>query len=122
MTSHGVSGVCFLRGKMTEDFKKWLCDLAGIKYWTVIDRYGNSWEENISLEILIKAMWTINRQEGSKYKIRLEDIYCFTVTNEWSDSVAVTDVDFYFKDYNNSEQEALTAALEYIFKETKNKK
>jgi len=95
---------------MDDKFKIQVCDKARISIL--------AWNDFCSLTkagILIKAMWAINRDDNSRYKIRSEDISCFTVTDEWNDSLGVSDKDFYFTDHNNSETEALTSALKYIF-------
>ena len=91
---------------MNEDYKKWLCELAEMNYRFVVPT---------SIEILIKAMWAINREcydkggfcicssTGGDYYIHFNEFQRVIFTR---------------KDHNNSEQEALQASLEYIFKET----
>jgi len=115
---------------MTEDFKKWLCEKAGM----CITKNGETTfstkgmdalllgnEIIITLEILIKAFLQINR-ENNAYEISMDYSGCFVVDhNKGIDNwTSDTYTKCYFLwDHNNSEQEALTAALEYIYKESK---
>jgi hypothetical protein len=96
---------------MNEDFKKWLCEKAEYNYYLeyeqqpIIDR---------TLEILIKAMWAINREDKRVYNITM------TVGGTYLSKIGSKFPDFVFfrqADRNNSETEALTAALEYIFEQ-----
>ncbi len=102
---------------MTDDFKKWLCELAGyettswcgyIKKGLVYDLRKN----DVPLEILIKAMWIINRGGRRFVNMNWEQI---TIYAEGPYHLGAV----YSKKYNNSEQEALTAALEYIYEQEK---
>lgn len=86
---------------MKEGFKEWLCELAEFKF-EYYDHIG-------LLYILVKAMWAINREGIYRIWIlhdRVELYNGYTkVIEEW----------FFFKKYNNSEQQALEKALEYIY-------
>jgi len=104
---------------MDEDFKKWLCNLLGIHYRTIDDGYGDIY----GIEILIKAMWKINKRplDFNMIEIRMDAI-SITLWKR-GDGVPFSedfyDYEYVFKDYNNSELEALTKALEYIWENTK---
>jgi hypothetical protein len=98
---------------MDNDFKQWLCEKA--KSVIMPCEICNEmpclhYDINITIEILIKAMWAINRDD--KWEIEMD-----------SDCILVKYVpeDFFqcmlFRKYNNSEQKALEAALLYIYKE-----
>jgi hypothetical protein len=114
---------------MKEEHKKRLCELAGEYYESKCSYYNKNdiycSEEcddpffrcdgtEITLEILIKAMWAINRRAVK------ESGFCICSS---------TGGDFYVyygkyqraayprKDHNNSELEALTAALTYIYQQ-----
>lgn len=94
--------------RMSEDFKKWLCDKSkfDIAHWLL--------NEHEELSLLIKAMWAINRE--GKWEI-ISDKVSLDISDKHGDFC----ISFYYSDHNNSEQEALTKALEYIFdKETQN--
>jgi len=92
---------------MEEDFKRWLCKLNGYDFESDYFRM-----DELMIEILIKAMWQINRD--GKWDIQMDRDYI-----DVSSRQEVLDDVFTFKDHNNSELEALTKALEYIYKETK---
>ena len=105
--------------RMIEEHKKKLCELAGVVVQKIaggdciFDSSGCYYpllkNVTLSLEILIKAMWAINRER--KYLIQI-DAHCVYVKGN---NKALKNFTFRFSDYNNnSEQEALTAALEYI--------
>lgn len=95
--------------QMIEDFKKFLCDEAGIMYDSINSSLLNMSNSDIALLILIKAMWKINR-ENNKWVISMQGdlIMC------QNDEIIET---FLYKKYNNSEQQALEAALQYIYSE-----
>ena len=89
---------------MTDDFKKWCSEKADYKVPMVyISRFNEK-----PLVTLIKAMWNINR-EGI-YEIIIDN----HVVTIMSNTHAI--IDFEFKHHNNSEQESLQKALEYIYK------
>ena len=95
---------------MTEDFKKWLLRLAG--YEESIPK-ETAWEILV-VDILIKAMWAINR-EGSGYGLT-------GIEMDASEIIVVYNLKekaFPYSDHNNSEQQALEKAIEYIFEQTK---
>jgi hypothetical protein len=106
---------------MTEAFKKWLCELADIKkkcdiyygHSTILDKC-ECLPKNITLEILIKAKWALNR-EAEKYFITQTSISYCLIPQEKEKEPIPADIHFSYEDHNNSEQEALTAALKYIF-------
>jgi len=98
---------------MTEDFKKWLCEKAGYKFDTMDKYYQKeflkSLPNGLHLEILIKAVWAINRER--KWNI-FESYFSYNVYKD-----CVKQRQFHFKDYNNSEQKTLEKALEYIYEQ-----
>jgi hypothetical protein len=94
---------------MTEDFKKWLCEKAGIEDDEVEELLPHSF-----LEILIKAMFAIIRK--GKWLVLLGSM---DVTICELGKLSPSSIQFYYSDHNNSEQEALTKALEYIFGQEK---
>ena len=100
---------------MNEEFKKFLCEKAGVEYSEkpqIIHTTGNADEANdfLNIAIPIKAMWAINRNNVEKKlhpRIQID-----------AHGVAIlqgTIKHYDFQDHSNSEQEALTAALEYIW-------
>lgn len=95
---------------MKEDFKKWLSDKAGYLYlaYQMLEEKGM----NNEVELLIKAMWAVNREKD--YLMEITDAYITVQDPDWRIEPSY----FLFKDYNNSEQKALTAALEYVYKES----
>lgn len=99
---------------MTEEFKKWLCVLGGDYDYSKLKelQYHGDFESNI-LSILIKAMWAINR-EGKWAILMWNDYIEIFCIEKQSD-----DIDFFYKDYNNSELKVLTKAIEYIWEHTK---
>lgn len=83
-------------------FKEWVCKKAGIS-----DYYCDEWEDNKQanedeIVYLMKAMWAINRES-------IIHMYM----DFWKIHVGMSK-EFLYEDYNNSEVEALTKALEYI--------
>ena len=97
---------------MNEDFKKWVCEKANIDEKLV---YGCDYR---FIGVLIKAMWAINRKGKWEISIFPQAIHIGKVlffANE-------DDILFKYKDHNNSEQEALEKALEYIYEKEKNAK
>jgi len=85
---------------MDDKFKKWLCELAGCP--AMRDNYLAN-----ELEILIKAVWKINRER--------EYFICIMSTEIMTGHPYKIDGEYFkYKDYKN-ETEALTAALKYIF-------
>lgn len=96
---------------MIEDFKKWLCKKAGLKDWIANIKFEN---EILPLEILIKAMWTINRESDISYSI-INYEERFAVAKIGTRCLEYFD----FRKYNDSEQQALEAVLKYIFDKEK---
>ena len=113
---------------MKEEFKKWLCEKAGIsithicKYnfycnkhdFTEMDLCENCIELKIeiTLKILIKAMWAIN-SDSRKHRKYIE-------IDMMSNGIVVgyplkDNKTFIYSEHNNSEQKALEKALEYIW-------
>lgn len=88
---------------MTEDFKKFLCDKAGVS--TIL--YSKKYRPCMQIGILIKAMWQINKE--GKYYITMNNNHIYI-------KYALCTKFFYYKNYN-SEIEALEKALEYIYKQ-----
>ncbi len=88
---------------MTEKYKKRLCELVGYKFWP----QNLDCNEDIELAILIKAMWAINNLKG-KYSISQD------ADNDYFATSCTEDIIFPKDKYNNSEQQALQAALIYI--------
>jgi len=99
---------------MKEDFKKWLCEKAedkkNIEYFKSEIINPDDW-----IALLIKAMWAINR-EGGDYSFIL---YRSFVEVSYNDGQHDSAENFFHGEYDNSEQEALTKALEYIWEQTK---
>ena len=93
---------------MTEDCKKWLCELAeyGPWIWDALPEEA----DDVRLAILIKAMWAINR-EGKWWITMYPHGIHLKLPHRGKGK------DFEYKDYNNSETEALAKALEYIFEQ-----
>jgi len=93
---------------MNEDFKKWVKSFSPEKaHWIMSE---DEW-----LACLIKAIWKINR-EGEFVINLIKDKYtvAYFRKNEmlWVKS-------FRYASHNNSEQEALTEALKYIWENRK---
>ena len=87
---------------MTEEFKKWLCKLIEEE-----QQFDGYYQDPDCVDSLVKAMWAINRE--GKYVIRQYR----TLFNIWI-SGNPKEI-FYFKNNNNSEQETLIKALEYVY-------
>ena len=85
---------------MKEDFFNWVTKKAGC------------WNANgiITLEILIQAMFAINREDKWYIKIDDEHVYC-------AKNKTMTNKEFFYTEYNNSEIETLEKALEYIWEQ-----
>ena len=101
---------------MNEDFKKWLCEKANEKY--VVDEDGNFanyYSQMSVLELLIRSMWAINREK--EWKISYDPD--FGLSYHLYGIKYRVNKGFYVRDYNDSEQTALTKALEYIYQESK---
>ncbi len=94
---------------MKEDFKKWIFELLGLIY-----EPENEMVEKVCCDIslLIKAMWQINRD--GKYTIIIDGYNIRVVPMGLKGSLEDTQ-DFKYSDHNNSELEALTQALTYIY-------
>jgi hypothetical protein len=93
---------------MKEEFKKWLCEKAGYNY----NAWGKPCPYDIhDIKILIKAMWAINRETRDDY-IRYGPTGFSRCYYDVED-MGMTRFDI--KDHNNSEQQALEAALKYIW-------
>ena len=91
---------------MTEEHKKKLCHLAGFDEKFI---QPETWVD-YDLEILIKAMWAINRNNSGKtFCIIMSFLYVEVISQE----IKYSQKTFDYRDYN-SEQEALQAALLYI--------
>ena len=101
-------------------YEEWLCELNGIRYKTlhkgqtigVLTGADRIEKTEITLEILVKAMWAINR--GNDYEITIDGLQVIVDGGDSTDG----DMVFAIKDYN-SEYEALNEALKYIYKEWK---
>ena len=107
---------------MKEEFEKWLCELVGVELKYINNNNSESilhrrvglsdcyTTDLITLEILIKAMWAINRDINTIYSIKQN------VDNSYSvfPGGITHRKDFLPSDHNSSEQEALTAALIYV--------
>ena len=127
---------------MTEDFKKWLCRLAGITDYDVeykcipkrkqcptelteCRNCGFAKEEIIiTLNILIRAMWELDSlycKNEIDYHIKeycIEHGYQIVYGGKHDGKLKPSDVNFITYDVHNiqSRIKALRAALEYIFK------
>lgn len=93
---------------MTEDFKQWVCQNAGI------DRLHYP---HLELEILIKAMWSINR--GGEWNIDMDYFGLSICKSEAVSQDTTYEAQFHYKDHNSSELEALTKALQYVMDNSK---
>ena len=96
---------------MNKDFKKWLCENYNGGYIPIVNGSPiTKIDCEIPLTILIKAMWAIN--EINIYEIKMDGI-----------SFSVYDMNGICGIFNfdNSEQEALTAALKYIYEKEEGK-
>ncbi len=92
---------------MTDDFRKWLCEITGIEtneYWS-------------ELELLIKAMWAINREAEEKRNIYDGYYWIEQGIKAYIVKCNSNIKTFYYEDYNNSEQQTLEKTLEYIYKQ-----
>jgi len=109
---------------MKTEFKKFLCELAGVKYEQCKYPHSLCYDCNIceadegmtkvTLEILIKAMFAINRDIEKGYFVTFVNGECVAIYRNTCGMNFMKKL-FPFSDHNNSEQEALTAALQYIF-------
>lgn len=108
---------------MTEDFKKWLCELTN-KYYRKPWKFKISGDNNFSkprkncgvkidIETLINAMWAINRDENLFYGIHMDEDEFILILKDGQ-------ISFPFRG-KCSEEQALIAVLEYINKQEKNK-
>lgn len=91
---------------MKEDFKKWLCELAEIK---PEDMPGC---DHRLIGTLIKAMWAINREsiKSKEWSVEMSS-WSYDVFSSW----LRRRYKFSYENHDNSEQEALIKALEYIY-------
>ena len=106
---------------MTEDFKEWLCKKAGYLPENLNGTITYD-DKELVLAILIKAMWVINKArskdndnyciQDNTYHYNTSPCFCVLKGTKLVSS-------FYLYIHNDSEQDALTAALEYIYKEEK---
>lgn len=67
----------------------------------------------LNLELLIKTMWQINRE--GKWFITNDFDNNYAVRNHMEICLSTEREYFLKKDYNNSEQKALTESLKYIY-------
>ena len=89
---------------MTEDCKRWACKLAGFSEVFI----GPSQWVDYDLEILIKAMWAINREGLFKIQYEYFNNWYYFVSKRNGKGLQLN-----IKDHKYSEQEELTAALTY---------
>ena len=95
-------------GEMTEDFKKWVFKKAyGKACPTIIDL--------VDIEMLVMAMWAINLERKWSITMQYQRIFVDEIKIEIEHPHRTYD----FKDFHNSEKEALTKALEYIYEHSK---
>jgi hypothetical protein len=94
---------------MNNGFKKWVCNKGndGI-IPTVNGKPLTETDGDIPVNILIKAMWAINRH-SHLYIMQMRSDYIELLYRK----------DFYYVDHNDSEIEALTACLKYIDEQEK---
>jgi len=95
-----------------QEYKLWLCELASDNDYD----YSEQDIKHIELEILIKAMWAINRKDGTDWNIKMdqEDVTVYVWNSHSWDCAKSCD----YEAYENSEQKALDQALRYIYSET----
>ena len=96
---------------MTEDFKKWLCEKAGLD-WVDTLQYINE----VPIKLLIKAMWAINA-EKNRWDIEMGTGAWHIFNNKVSCGNDGRLSIFYFNDYKDSEQQALKKTLIYIYEQ-----
>ena len=101
-----------------KNFKKWVYKNA-----SKIDPYYKDCKPNeeLSADVLVNAMWRINRKYNENcnkgFCIKQNDaLTAYISIYETNDTVELSPY-FWFSD--NSEQQALTAALNYIFNNNK---
>ncbi len=97
---------------MDEDFKKWLCELVGYRFWP----QNLDCNEDIELAILIKAMWAINDKWLETKSNKQPKII---MTPEGFDLFICKTI-MHFSNKQCSNQDALAKVLKYIFKEKNN--
>ena len=100
---------------MNKDFKEWLCKLTGTQYQDL--KAEHLCEYDIELEVLIKAMWAINKKYNENcnkgFCIKQNDLLnAYIAINEMNDTTELSDY-YWFTD--NSEQRCLILALKYIY-------
>jgi hypothetical protein len=104
---------------MTEEFKKWLCELIGLNFASIEIYFNQNYNQHIGL--LIRAMWAINMERAErKRKSWIEDnSYFQNVTNGFTvqGGGAFRTRNFFLQDYNNSPQKAIEATLNYIYEQ-----
>lgn len=96
---------------MSESFKEWLCKLSGIDNADKVSNIDSLMNSRGYLEILIKAMWAINKLKRSPHRIVLEENS--VQISEYNQGMNVKY--FNYNLYDNNEQKALETALQYIF-------
>lgn len=104
---------------MDEGFKKWLVKKAGRDTTPGKDFIALMEVIEPSLETLIRCMWAVNRESKNKcLSWFIQQVYCNKGLSFAVFKISEVVKFFYLCDHNDSEQEALTAALNYIYKET----
>jgi hypothetical protein len=117
---------------MTPDTKKKICELAGVEWEPSCENIACSTfcegfdderqccgDMEITLDILMRAVFAINRKRYSGHRIIILDDQI--LVDLWDRDIRrhINDKNFYFKDYGHSEIQALTAAVEYVIGEMK---
>jgi len=94
-------------GKLEENFVKWIIKVSNLNTKPIHTGQSN-------LEILIKAMFALNREGKWAIMIHPNEVIVYR------QSFSGKDIIFLIKDHNNSELEALTKALQYIYEQENN--
>lgn len=90
---------------MKTDFEKWLCKKADVIFMLPRSIKGSAHPRKITLEILINAMWNINKE--GEYNITMNNIGIWVFKNDKVIKCV----------YKNSEKETLEKALKYIYEQ-----
>ena len=97
---------------MREPIKKKICELSGIvpRQTSTVNMSTNEWlfSVEITLEMLVRAMWAINKNKSS-YEI-MADKYGYCVA--WKVGGKPNSESFFHR--GKDEQQALSKAIEYV--------
>ena len=95
------------------DFKEWLCRLSDYEHYTK-RKSRIKWDSiDITIEMMVKAVWYINRRTNYKHRIVLEED--MIQVSEYKQGMNVKNFGY----DNDNEAKVLEKALYYIFKNDK---